>query len=61
VGAAGQPQGPFTAAQVQQGLASGQIAAATLVWSNGMAGWLPANQVPELNASAHSPPPLPPK
>jgi membrane protease subunit (stomatin/prohibitin family) len=61
VGQGGQPQGPFTAAQVQQGLASGQITAATLVWSNGMAAWLPASQVAELNAAAHAPPPLPTK
>jgi len=56
-----QPQGPFTAVQVQQGLASGQITAATLVWSNGMAAWLPVSQVSELNTAAHSPPPLPTK
>ena len=59
VAAGGQQQGPFTVAQVQQGLASGQITAATLVWATGMAAWLPASQVPELSAPAHSPPPLP--
>jgi len=61
VAASGQQQGPFTVAQVQQGLASGQITPATLVWATGMAAWVPASQVPELSAPAHAPPPLPTK
>jgi len=58
----GQTQGPFTAAQLAEGLAAGRITNATLVWTSGMAGWTPAGQVPQLAAhlaGAASPPPPP--
>jgi hypothetical protein len=42
-------------------VAAGQIAADTLVWTNGMAEWQPAGQVPALaNLFKAAPPPLPP-
>jgi len=64
VASGGQAQGPFTAGQISQGIAQGQILAATLVWTSGMANWTPAGQVPGLAtlfASAPPPPPPPPK
>jgi membrane protease subunit (stomatin/prohibitin family) len=60
----GQQQGPFSPQQVADGIAKGQIARDTLVWTNGMGEWTQAGSVPQL-ASAFStpasPPPLPPK
>jgi membrane protease subunit (stomatin/prohibitin family) len=57
----GQTQGPFTLAQIADGLRSGQITPDTLVWSPGMANWTPANQVPQLaQMQQPSPPPPPP-
>ena len=44
----GQSQGPVTWAQLQQFAASGGLAASDLVWTEGMAAWLPASQVPDL-------------
>jgi hypothetical protein len=44
----GQQSPPLTWVQVQHYLQSGQINAATMVWKSGMAGWLPAGQIPEL-------------
>ncbi len=57
----GQTRGPFTQQQVSQAIASGQITAATQVWSNGMQGWSPAGQVPQLSGAfgASAPPPPP--
>jgi membrane protease subunit (stomatin/prohibitin family) len=61
VAVGGQSQGPYPAAQLAQGVAAGQIAADTLVWTNGMAEWQPAGQVPALaNLFKAAPPPLPP-
>lgn len=58
----GQTQGPFNEQQMAQGAASGQLQSSTLVWSNGMAGWVAAGQAPQLaplfqQASAPPPPP----
>jgi hypothetical protein len=55
----GQPGGPFSVAQVQQGVASGQVTAQTLVWANGMAAWAAAGTVPELAGLFNVPPPMP--
>lgn len=54
----GQQQGPFSPAQIQQGLASGMYSPETLVWRQGFANWLTIAQVPELlrPATAPSPP-----
>lgn len=51
----GQQQGPFGLAQLQQYVQAGQVTKDTLVWKQGMAGWLPASQVPEL-ANLFAPP-----
>jgi membrane protease subunit (stomatin/prohibitin family) len=56
----GQQQGPFTAQQVAEGVAKGQIGRDTLVWSTGMGEWAPAAQVPQLAGSFTAPPPTPP-
>jgi membrane protease subunit (stomatin/prohibitin family) len=56
----GQSQGPFTVAQIQQGVASGQVLPSTLVWAAGMASWVAASTVPALAPLFQAPPPLPP-
>jgi len=55
----GQATGPFTPDQLRASVAAGQVDAGTLVWSPGMAQWLPAGQVPAL-AGLFTPPPPPP-
>ena len=57
----GQAAGPYTPDQLRPFVTSGQLTPATLVWSNGMAGWAAAQTVPAragLFAPA-GPPPLP--
>ncbi len=59
----GETRGPFTPQQLAQGAASGQVTPQTLVWANGLSGWTPAGQVPQLAgafAPASPPPPPPP-
>ena len=56
----GQQQGPFTAQQLAEGIAKGQIAHDTLVWSPGMGDWAAAGQVPQLAGSFIAPPAPPP-
>ena len=56
----GQSGGPFSVAQLQAGIANGQVTPATLVWAPGMAAWSPANTVPALQALFATPPPMPP-
>jgi membrane protease subunit (stomatin/prohibitin family) len=61
VAIAGQQRGPFDRATLQTQIASGQLTRETLVWSQGMASWLPAGQVAELAQLFEAvPPPLPP-
>lgn len=55
----GQPGGPYSVAQVQAGVASGQVTPATLVWATGMAAWTPAGTVPALASLFATPPPMP--
>ena len=56
----GQAGGPYTMAQMQHGIANGQVTGSTLVWSAGMPNWVPAQSVPELQALFSTPPPVPP-
>ena len=58
----GQVQGPYTDAQMQDYVASGQVTPQTNVWKQSMGQqWLPAAQVPELShVFASTPPPPPP-
>jgi hypothetical protein len=53
----GQQAGPFAPAQLQQLAAAGRLRPDTLVWRAGLAGWLPAAQVPDLAGLI---PPAPP-
>jgi membrane protease subunit (stomatin/prohibitin family) len=55
----GQTAGPFPFPHLQQAVAAGQLTASTLVWTQGMAGWAPAGQVPDLARLFAEPPPLP--
>jgi membrane protease subunit (stomatin/prohibitin family) len=56
----GQSAGPFDLAGFQQKIASGEIARSSLVWKSGMANWVAADSVAELQSLfAHLPPPLP--
>jgi len=54
----GQQQGPFSQAQIQQGVAAGIYTRDTLVWRQGFANWLATAQVPELQQPTFSPPPM---
>jgi membrane protease subunit (stomatin/prohibitin family) len=59
----GQTHGPFTLQQMAQAVAGGQLNRESLVWSQGMAAWTAAGQVPQLApafATPASPPPPPP-
>ncbi len=56
----GQSVGPFTPPQLSQAVSAGRVRPDTLVWTQGMAGWTSANQVPQLlGLFGTSPPPLP--
>ncbi len=61
MGVNGQQVGPFDQNQLSQQVAAGALTASTLVWRNGMNGWVAAGQVPELAGLFGAvPPPLPP-
>ncbi|MEU7904964.1 SPFH domain-containing protein [Actinoplanes sp. NPDC049118] len=62
VGVDGQRHGPFDLAVLAGQVRSGTLTRDTVVWRNGMAGWVAAGQVPELSSAfAAVPPPLPPR
>ncbi len=57
---AGQSAGPFDWAMLQAKVAAGEITRNSLVWKSGMANWVAADSVAELQPLfAHLPPPLP--
>lgn len=57
----GQQQGPMDIATLKLRVAAGQLNPKTLVWKQGMASWLPADQVDEIKVLLGAvPPPLPP-
>ncbi len=57
----GQNYGPYDYATLKSFVPTGQLTAQTMVWQQGMASWLPAGQVPELQALfAPTPPPAAP-
>jgi membrane protease subunit (stomatin/prohibitin family) len=57
----GAQSGPFTQAQLQELILSKQLTPITLVWKQGMATWVAATDVPQIQALfALVPPPLPP-
>lgn len=53
----GAQRGPVSEAEILSLIASGELNAATVVWTEGMMDWSPAGTV--FPASANSPPPLP--
>src|SRR5215469_10874536 len=55
----GQQQGPYPEAQFRDFVARGMIRSETLVWTEGMTGWLKAGDVPGLMSSAAGPPMMP--
>ena len=58
----GKTYGPYSDDAVKGMIASGQVAAGTLAWKPGAAGWAPISSFEELagGASAQAPPPPPP-
>ncbi|HRE75430.1 MAG TPA: DUF4339 domain-containing protein [Flavobacteriales bacterium] len=62
VAANGQQYGPYEMQQLQQMVQGGQLTRESMVWKEGMAGWLAAGTVPELSSifGAVPPPPPPP-
>lgn len=58
----GQTTGPFNGQQLSAGAASGELTPQSMVWTQGMSGWLPASQVPQLQSlfMPSAPPPPPP-
>ncbi|MFF4788715.1 SPFH domain-containing protein [Streptomyces sp. NPDC001276] len=62
IGVGGAQQGPYDSAALTGLISAGTLTRTTLVWQNGMSGWLPAEQVPEVERLFGSvPPPLPPQ
>jgi hypothetical protein len=57
----GKQQGPYQEAQFRDLVAQGVVRADTLVWSEGMAGWQKAAEIPGLMAGAGGPPPIIPQ
>lgn len=55
----GQATGPFDMATLQQMAANGQLTASCLVWKSGMAQWVAAGSVAELNGLFTPAPPVP--
>jgi hypothetical protein len=54
-GQGGRQNGPFDGASLRQLIASGRLAKTDLVWRDGMSGWIPIEQMPELAGSLPSP------
>ncbi|MEU8507658.1 SPFH domain-containing protein [Streptomyces brevispora] len=62
VGVNGAQQGPYDSAGLSALVSEGTLTRATLIWREGMAGWLPADQVPDAGRLFGAvPPPLPPQ
>jgi hypothetical protein len=55
----GQQQGPFAEAQLRDFIARGTVTADTLVWTEGMAGWEKAGDIPDLLSGGSNPPAVP--
>jgi hypothetical protein len=56
----GKQQGPYPEAQLREFIANGTVTAETLVWTEGMAGWQEAGDIPGLLSGASGPPAVPP-
>lgn len=58
----GKQSGPFDQQTLAAQISSGKLTAQTLMWTHGMASWVPAAQIPALAAIlADVPPPIPPQ
>jgi len=55
----GQQQGPLPEAQLRSLIANGTVRADTLIWTDGMAGWQKAGDIPGLFSPAARPPAMP--
>jgi GYF domain 2 len=55
----GQQQGPYPDSQLRDLIAKGIVTASTLVWSEGMADWQKAGDIPGLFSGYSGPPPVP--
>src|ERR1700686_5344171 len=51
----GKQQGPYPEAQLREFIANGKVTAETLVWTEGMANWQNAGEIPGLLAGAADP------
>jgi membrane protease subunit (stomatin/prohibitin family) len=60
-GIEGQQVGPFDEKAFAQQVQSGRITRETLIWKQGMSGWVAAGNIPELASLFAAPPPLPPQ
>ncbi len=54
----GKQQGPYPEIQLREFIANGTVTAETLVWSEGMAGWQKAGDIPGMLAGASGLPPV---
>ena len=53
------PQGPFTEQELSGHILANRVSKETLIWLNGMPGWMQAQQVPEVaEMFASMPPPI---
>lgn len=57
--AQGQQQGPYPEAQLREFIADGKVTVETLVWTEGMANWQKAGEIPGLISGAADPPASP--
>jgi hypothetical protein len=55
----GKQQGPYPEAQLREFIANGTVTAETLVWTEGMAGWQKAGDIPGLRSGTSGPPVVP--
>ena len=55
----GKQQGPYPEAQLREFIADGTVTAETLVWTEGMAGWQKAREIPGLLSGASGSPVVP--
>src|ERR1700687_160227 len=55
----GKQQGPYPEVQLREFIANGTVSAQTLVWTEGMAAWQKAEEIPGLLSGDSGPPPVP--
>ncbi len=62
IGVNGTQQGPYDRTALAGLVSAGTLTGTTLMWKEGMSGWQPADQVPDLSRLFGAvPPPLPPQ